>query len=83
MRKRDEKERTELRGSPLIKATSTGGKTESCLLLMQYTSGSLFKKYRASLSYISRGQNKKNNRINIHIDLGHNPTIHHLELTSI
>jgi len=42
----------------LSKATSTGGKTKRFLLLMQYTSGSLLK-YRASLSYIGRGQNKK------------------------
>ena len=43
-REREEKERTELRGSPLIKATSMGGKTESYLLLMQFTSGSLFQR---------------------------------------
>ena len=32
------------------------------------------KKYKASLPYISRGQNRKNNRINFHMDLGHSPT---------
>ena len=40
--KKREKEHTDLRDSPLIKATSTGGKTESFLLQMQYTSGSLY-----------------------------------------
>jgi len=58
-RKKKENTRRILRGSPLSKATSTGAETESLLLLMQYTSGSLFKKYRAPLPYISRGQNRK------------------------
>ena len=66
----------------LSKATSTGGKTKRFLLLMQYRSGSVLK-YRAFWSYIGRGQNKKNNRITFHMDLGHSPIIHHLELTSI
>jgi len=70
---REEKEHTDLRGSNFLKATSTGGKTESFLLLMQYTSGSPFFLYKASLPYIGRGQNK-NNRINFHMDFGHSPT---------
>jgi len=28
----------------------------------------------ASLPYIGRGQNRKNNRITFHMDLGHSPT---------
>ena len=56
---RDEKECTELRGSPLIKATSTGGKTESLYYYWCNTQVEAYSKYRASLPYINRGQNKK------------------------
>ena len=75
---------TDLRGSPWSRLHPPEGKQRAFLIMVVvYKWKLIFEKYRASLPYIGRGQNRKNNRINFHIDLGHNPTIHHLELTSI
>ena len=68
----------------LINATSMGGKNRKLFYYgcsIQVEAYPLSRKYRASLPYIERGQNRKNNRIIFH--MSHSPTIHHLELTSI
>jgi len=51
------KQHTDLRGSPLSKATSTGGKTES----FYYWCNSKWKipNHRAALPYISKGSEKE------------------------
>ena len=70
----------------LFKATSTVGENRKLFIMVTvYKWKLILSKIQGMLAlYRQRTKTeKKNNRINFRMDFSHNPTIHHLELTSI
>ena len=72
-----------LRGSPLSKATSTGGKNRELFITDAIYKWKPFKIQSILALYKQMTKQKKITELNCYMDFGHNPTIHHLELTSI